>query len=64
VHGVKRPQIESNEGETPALGDHQAKALLEAPDPDTLRGKRARAILAVLLYHGLRREEAALLNGG
>jgi site-specific recombinase XerC len=25
VHGVKRPQIETNEGKTPALGDHQAK---------------------------------------
>ncbi|WP_062378644.1 tyrosine-type recombinase/integrase [Pseudomonas abietaniphila] len=62
VHGVKRPKIETNEGKTPALGDHQAKALLEAPDPDTLKGQRDRAILAVLLYHGLRREEAALLK--
>lgn len=61
VHGVKRPRIETNEGKTPALGDHQAKALLDAPDPDTLKGRRDRAILAVLLYHGLRREEAAQL---
>lgn len=61
VHGVKRPRIETNEGKTPALGDHQAKALLDAPDPDTLKGKRDRALLAVLLYHGLRREEAAQL---
>lgn len=61
VHGVKRPKIESNEGKTPALGDHQAKVLLDAPDPQTLKGLRDRAILAVLLYHGLRREEAALL---
>jgi len=61
VHGVKRPRIDSNEGKTPALGDHQAKALLEAPDPGTLKGQRDRAILAVLLYHGLRREEAAQL---
>lgn len=59
VHGVKRPVIESNEGKTPALGDHQAQALLDAPDPTTLLGRRDRAILAVLLYHGLRREEAA-----
>ncbi|UFQ96295.1 tyrosine-type recombinase/integrase [Pseudomonas wenzhouensis] len=62
VHGVKRPKIESNEGKTPALGDHQAKALLEAPDPATLQGLRDRAVLAVLLYHGLRREEAARLT--
>ncbi|RMR14237.1 Phage integrase family site specific recombinase [Pseudomonas amygdali pv. ulmi] len=62
VHGVKRPRIESNEGKTPALGDHQAKALLEAPDESTLKGLRDRAMLAVLLYHGLRREEAAQLQ--
>ncbi|EQM80914.1 tyrosine-type recombinase/integrase [Stutzerimonas stutzeri] len=62
VHGVKRPKIESNEGKTPALGDHQAKALLEAPDAVSIKGKRDRAILAVLLYHGLRREEVARLG--
>lgn len=64
VHGVKRPRVETNEGKTPALGDHQAKALLDAPDPDTLKGRRDRAILAALLYHGLRREEAAQLMTG
>ncbi|OSN24789.1 Tyrosine recombinase XerC [Pseudomonas syringae pv. actinidiae] len=62
VHGVKRPRIESNEGNTPALGDHQAKQLLEAPRTDTVKGLRDRAILAVLLYHGRRREEAAQLH--
>lgn len=62
VHGVKRPKIETNEGKTPALGDHQAKALLDAPDPVSLQGLRDRAVLAVLLYHGLRREEAARLS--
>jgi site-specific recombinase XerD len=61
VHGVKRPRIETSEGKTPALGDYQAKALLDAPNPNTLKGLRDRAILAVLLYHGLRREEAAQL---
>lgn len=61
VHGVKRPRIESNEGKTPALGDDQAKRLLDAPNGETLKGMRDRAILAVLLYHGLRREEAAQL---
>ncbi|WP_137808435.1 tyrosine-type recombinase/integrase [Pseudomonas sp. G(2018)] len=64
VHGVKRPRIESNEGKTPALGDDQAKMLLTAPDGWTLKGIRDRAILAVLLYHGLRREEAAQLMVG
>jgi site-specific recombinase XerD len=62
VAGVKRPNGNSNEGKTPALGDHQARALLDAPDPATLKGKRDRALLAVLLYHGLRREELCLLK--
>ena len=62
VHGVKRPKIETNEGKTPALGDDQAKLLLDAPDTETVKGLRDRAILAVLLYHGLRREEAAQLT--
>jgi site-specific recombinase XerD len=62
VAGVKRPRSNSNEGKTPALGDHQARALLDVPDPDTLKGKRDRALLAVLLYHGLRREELCLLK--
>ena len=64
VHGVKRPRIETNEGKTPALGDDQAKLLLSSPDGWTLKGMRDRAILAVLLYHGLRREEAAKLMTG
>jgi integrase len=46
-----------NEGSTPALGDRQARRLLEAPPADTLKGVRDRAILAALLYHGIRREE-------
>lgn len=62
VRGAKRPKVDSNEGRTPALGDHQARALLEAPDPTTLKGRRDRALLAVLLYHGLRREELCLLK--
>ena len=42
--GVKRPNQGSNEGKSPALGDDQAKAILEAPDCDTLKGLRDRAI--------------------
>jgi site-specific recombinase XerD len=45
VKGAKRPKTNNSEGKTPALGDHQARALL-----------------AVLLYHGLRREELCLLK--
>jgi integrase/recombinase XerD len=60
--GVKRPVANGNEGSTPALGDAQARRLLEAPAPDTLKGVRDRAILATLLYHGIRREELCLLR--
>jgi integrase/recombinase XerD len=36
VKGVKRPRAESGEGKTPALGDHQARKLLDAPDAQFL----------------------------
>jgi integrase/recombinase XerD len=57
VDGVKRPMANGNEGSTPALGDQQTRKLLEAPPTDTPKGVRDRAVLAVLLYHGIRREE-------
>jgi integrase/recombinase XerD len=44
------------------LGEAQVRRLLEAPAPDTLEGVRDRAILATLLYHGIRREELCLLR--
>ena len=40
----------------------QAQALLDAPDVETLKGTRDRALLAVLLGCGLRRSEAARLG--
>jgi integrase/recombinase XerD len=62
VKGVKRPPVESYEGKTPALGDHQARRLLDAPPADSLKGKRDRALLATLLYHALRRDELCRLT--
>ncbi|GAB6852430.1 tyrosine-type recombinase/integrase [Paraburkholderia kururiensis] len=62
VRGAKRPKMDSHEGKTPALGDHQARALLDAPDASTLKGLRDRALLSVLLFHGLRREEVCRLT--
>lgn len=62
VKGVKRPPVESYEGKTPALGDHQARKLLESPDSISLKGKRDRAIIATLLYHALRRDELCQLT--
>jgi site-specific recombinase XerD len=62
VKGVERPKSESGEGKTPALGDHQARKLLDAPATDTLKSKRDRAILSTLLFHALRREELCKLK--
>lgn len=62
VKGVKRPRVESQMGVTPALTNPQARNLLDAPPADTLKGKRDRAILSVLLHHGLRREEVTRLK--
>jgi len=64
VKGVKRPKMETQEGKTPAIGDHQARSLLAAPDATTLKGRRDRAILSTLLYHGLRRAELCALRVG
>lgn len=62
VDGVKRPKVTSQEGSTPAISDHQARTLLAAPDTSTVQGLRDRAILATLLYHGLRRAELCALH--
>jgi integrase/recombinase XerD len=62
VKGVERPRTESGAGKTPVIGDHQARALLSAPDKDTLKSKRDRAILSTLLFHALRREELCKLK--
>jgi integrase/recombinase XerD len=64
VLGVRRPPSLNREGATPALGDDQALRLLEAPPANTLKGKRDRAMLAVLLYHGIRRDELCKLKVG
>jgi integrase/recombinase XerD len=62
VKGVERPKTESGEGKTPALGDHQARELLTAPETETIKSKRDRAILSTLLFHALRREELCKLK--
>ncbi len=44
VKGVERPKAETAEGKTPAIGDHQARKLLVAPQKDGVKSKRDRAI--------------------
>ena len=62
VKGVQRPKANHNEGTTPALSDEHARALLKAPPEHTLKGLRDRAILSVLLFHGIRRAELCTLK--
>lgn len=58
VKGVKREGIRTGNW----LTIHQAEKFINAPDTDTLKGKRDRALLAVLIGCGLRREETATLG--
>jgi site-specific recombinase XerD len=62
VKGVRRPKVESYEGKTPALGDAQARHLLKLPAGEDPKAKRDRALLSLLLYHGLRRGELSRLT--
>ncbi len=62
VAGVKRRSEDMNEGKIPALSDDQARELLRAPEGDSLKAVRDRAILATYLFHALRRSELADLR--
>jgi len=63
VSGVKRPATDDpGEGKTPALSDDQARKLLRAPEGDSLKSVRDRAIMAAYLFHALRRAELAELR--
>lgn len=61
VKGVARPKVETYEGKTPAISDAQVRALLTAPKGASLKAKRDRAILSILFYHALRRDELCKL---
>jgi site-specific recombinase XerD len=61
VKGVARPKVETYEGKTPAISDAQVRALLMAPKGASLKAKRDRAILSILFYHALRRDELCKL---
>lgn len=59
---IERPPTRACESQTRTLTDAQARALLTSPPGDTLKGKRDRAILSVLLFHALRQEELTQLR--
>jgi integrase len=58
VKGAKRQGVRMGNW----LTHKQAEDLINAPDPNRLKGKRDRALLAVLIGCGLRRSEAAALT--
>jgi site-specific recombinase XerD len=58
VKGVKKLGVRMGNWLTP----EQAKSLWQSPDPNQLRGKRDRALLAILVACGLRRHEVAELT--
>ena len=58
VTGVKQAGVRAGNW----LGRDQASALLNAPDSETLKGKRDRAMLALLVGCGLRRSELLALE--
>ena len=60
VKGIRREGVRTGNW----LTVRQAEELINAPDTGTLKGKRDRALLAVLIGCGLRREEAATLTAG
>jgi site-specific recombinase XerD len=62
VRDVERPAVNRREGMTPAFSQKQARAILDAPNPEKLLGLRDRAILSVGLQVGFRRAEIAALK--
>ena len=58
VKGVKREGTRTGNW----LTLHQAETFINSPDVATLKGKRDRALLAIMIGCGLRREETASLT--
>lgn len=59
---IRRPRVDGRRVETVALDRRQVRRLLDAPDARTLKGQRARAVLATLFYTGCRVSEPGALR--
>jgi site-specific recombinase XerD len=59
---VSRPKLESYEGKTPARSDAQIHAMLNAPEGNSVKTKRDRAIVSLLFYNAVRRTELCALT--
>ena len=62
VREIKRPRINRKKGTTAAFSPKEARAILDAPESDTVSGLRDRAILSVGFQVGCRRSEIASLK--
>jgi integrase len=62
VHGIKRPRVNTERGETVEITPAQVRQLLDVPDRETLQGIRDRAILHVFFYTGCRISEISTLR--
>lgn len=62
VNGIKRPKVDQTRVKSPLLTKQQVRRLLDAPDPNTLKGARDLAILSVLAYAGCRISEVCSLR--
>jgi integrase/recombinase XerD len=61
VRDIKRPRVNRRQGTTRAFSSKEARLILDAPDANTLRGLRDRAILSVGFQAGPRRSEITSL---
>ena len=59
---ISRPSVDNHIGKSKIINEAEARKLLSAPLPYTIKGKRDRAILSTFLYHGLRRAEVTDLK--
>jgi len=62
VENIERPIASGQADKSLTISDYETRALLAAPNRSTLQGLRDRAIMATLLYHGLRRTELCALR--
>jgi integrase/recombinase XerD len=60
--GVRRPKVETKEVKTPLITPNQVRQMLNATNPETLKGLRDSAILHILFYTGCRISEVGKLK--
>jgi site-specific recombinase XerD len=62
VTGVRRARVAQDRVETPVITPLQVRSILDAPNPETLKGLRDKALLSSLFYTGCRVAEVCSLK--